>query len=145
MYSRVYLYVRSYSTVLDDSTFSTKAQRVYVHRDHTQSAIKRVLKSEKWRNVWLREAGTLRGGRARDGGNSGCIMYTTLNGSCILRETSVNYIFSPRRQCLMAPLCTTAGICGGAGARAGAGTLACRCLRMVSMAAAHSTGERRKR
>ena len=30
-----------------------------------------MLLSEKWRNVWLREAGTL-GGRARDGGNSGC-------------------------------------------------------------------------
>ena len=30
-----------------------------------------MLLSEKRRNVWLREAGTL-GGRARDGGNSGC-------------------------------------------------------------------------
>ena len=29
-----------------------------------------MLKSEKWRNVWLREAGTL-GGRARDGAYSG--------------------------------------------------------------------------
>ena len=29
-----------------------------------------MLKSEKWRNVWLRQAGTL-GGRARDGAYSG--------------------------------------------------------------------------